>query len=208
MSATTSVPTLLYHDKELKDFDIRLYLIIAECVCEYGYTKVKNETLCYKTGKDERTIRRSIERLVDRGWLKTKFNVKQNNIYDQDCKRVIWLEEFYRKYNYRTRKAKQKTKSNDFRLFVKWLKSELKGVPFPVELGGLVQKYVIKDVNGKDLLHVMREDGELVPIDSFDSNDVYKRMFKKRNVILSWAEQQENSHATQVAEDLANNKRV
>lgn len=189
MSALTSVPTALYHDKKLKDFDIRLYLIIAECVNEYGYTKITNETLCYKTGKGLTAIKDSLRNLVEQNWLKTKFDVKKNNIYDQAVKRVIWLEEFYRKYNYRTRQAKKKTKENDFRLFVSWLKSDMKNIPFPVELGGIIQKYVIKPMNGKDLLHVMREDG-IVPIDSFDSNDVYKKIFRKRNIVIAFAEKE------------------
>lgn len=203
----TSVPTALYKDKNLKDFDIRLYLIIAESVNEYGYTKAQNETLMYLTGKDERTIRRSLERLIKAKWLKTKFDVKQNNIYDQSCKRVIWLEEFYRKYNYRTRQAKKKTKANDFRLFVAWLKSDMKNIPFPVELGGLIQKYVIKTVNGKELLHVMREDGN-IPLDSFDSNDVYKKIFRKRNMVISFAEREGMTKAHESITDLANEKRV
>ena len=207
MAALTSIPTKLYNDKELKDFDIRLYLIIAECVGDYGYSKISNDTLCFKTNKSERAIRDSLKRLIAQGYLKTKFNVKQNNIYDQDAKRVIWLEEFYRKYHYRTRKAKEKTKANDFRCFVQWLKTDLKGLYIPVELGGLTHKYVIKTVGKKDLMHIVR-DGTEHPLDSFDSNDVYKRMFRKKGVLLSWAEQEENSQAMQKMQDLANNKRV
>lgn len=208
MSAMTSVPTALYKDKKLKDFDIRLYLIIAENVNEYGYSKIHNDTLSYLTGKDERTIQRSLERLIERGWLKTKFDVKQNNIYDQACKRVIWLEEFYRKHNYRTRRAKEKNKTNDFNKFVAWLKSDLKGVPFPVTIGGLLQKYIIKtNEKGKALLHVER-DGELIPIDKHDSKDVYLKLFRNKGVIIERAQQMEDTRAHENIMQLAKNKKV
>ena len=212
MSATTSVPNKLLDDKKLEPFDVVLYLIIARNVCDFGYTKMENATLCYKSGKSERTIQRSLERLVDRGWLKTKFNVKQNNIYDQDCKRVIWLEEFYRKYNYRTRKAKKKTITNDYKQFIQWLKMDLKGMEFVVTLGGLAKKYMIRDVqhNGKikQLLQVLGEDGEWHGLDPDDSKEVYNKMWKNKTVYIEWAKQAGISQQVQKLNDLANSKRV
>ena len=51
MSDTVSVPKRLYKDKKLKDFDVRLYLTIIEHVNDFGYSKICNDTLAYKTGK-------------------------------------------------------------------------------------------------------------------------------------------------------------
>jgi len=212
MSANVSVPTKLLDDKKLEPFDIVLYLIIARNVCDYGYTKMENSTLCYKSGKSERTIQRSLERLIKQGWLKTKFNVKQNNIYDQDCKRVIWLDEFYHKYNYRTRKAKKKTVTNDYKEFLKWLKLDLKGIVFPVELGGVVSKYMIQDIKHqgkiKQLLQVLGEDGKWHGLEPSDSKDVYNKMWRNKSVYIEWAKQAEVSRQVQNLNELANSKRV
>lgn len=186
MAALTSVPNHLINDKNLKDFDKIVYMVIAQYVNNYGYTKISNETLEYKLDKGKRAVQRAIDNLIKCGYLVRKQNVKKNNIYDGDYARVIWLDEFYRKYDHRTKKAKEKTVRNDWRKFVNWLKTDCVGIKFPVSLGGpIVHDYMIKKLDNKPILHVFdRDKQEYVPIDKYDSKEVFDYMFRKKSIIL------------------------
>lgn len=212
MSAYTSVPVELINDKELKDFDKVLYMIIAQHMNEKGYTSIKNATLAYKTGKDERTIQRSLERLQKRGWLKVKHDVTKNSVYEANYKRVIWLEEFYRKYAHRTREVKEKRKTvrNDFNTFLAWLRQDFKDTVIPTTIGGLTNRYKISagKRDGKLVMHVLdRDSGTWRVLDKHDSKDVYKKLYKDKNIIIERAMESGLSKSIEMIEELANSKK-
>ena len=211
MSAYTSVPVELINDKELKDFDKVLYMIIAQYMNEKGYSNIKNATLAYKTGKKERAIQMSLERLQSRGWLRVKHDVTQNSVYEANYKRVIWLEEFYRKYAHRTRKAKKKTVRNDYKTFIDWLRQDMRDIVIPVIVGGIANKYMIRSgaKDGNMILHVYdRDQDDWVVMNAVDSKDVYKHMWKKKNIILEHALKAGISLSIEKIQELANSKKI
>lgn len=179
-----SVPKKLFNDKKLKDFDIRLYLIIAERTNEHGYSRITNDTLSHLTGKKETAIKDAINSLVKHEYLFRKLNARKNDIYEQDYKRVLWLIEPYRSYKWskqREKKQRPKTVMNDKKLFVEFLRTDCKGMEFPLEIGGLYQTYSIH----QDNLIYLHVKGEYpTQLDSFDANEVFKHMFKQRNSLM------------------------
>jgi hypothetical protein len=79
-----------------------------------------------------------------------------------------------------------KTKYNDFRLFVDWLKSDFRGIGFPANVGGLIQRYKIHEDN---LLYVHPTNEAPRQLEPNVSNDVYKYAFAKRKTLFAWAKE-------------------
>ncbi len=208
MSDTVSISKTIYKNKKLKDFDIRLYLIIIEHVNELGYSKITNDTLTHFTGKKEMAIQRAIKSLEKEKFIQVKYRVKKNEIYDDSSARVIWRIEKYRQYHWGKRNASSKnapkSKENDFKLFLEFLRTDCKNLPFPIDMGGLVQTYIIHD---DKLLWLHAKDETPRLLDMYDSSDVYKRMFSKRKAIFAHMSGIEESLSMQQLTRSANEKR-
>jgi len=204
MSDTVSISKRIYKDKKLKDFEVRLYLIIVEHVNELGYSKITNDTLSHFTGKKQNAITRALKSLAKREYIQIKLHVKKNNIYDDTCQRVIWRIEKYREHHWKSQRNKKdapKTKENDFKLFLAFLRSDCKNISIPIDIGGLVQTYMIHD-DGLIWLHAKGESPRL--LDIYDSKDCYKRMWTKRKAIFAHMSGQEESLSMQQLTERAN----
>lgn len=189
MSDTVSIYKSMLHDKRLKDFDVVLFMTITTFMNDESFTYVSNQKISEVTGKKLTAIKDAIRSLIEHGYLAADYNVKRNEVYKQDAKRVLWRAERFRTYQYNKRNKKynqttNKTKYNDFRLFVDWLKSDFTGIGVPVPVGGLVQTYKVHD---DKLLYVYPTGEAPQQLEPHISNDVYKVMYSKRKTIFAWA---------------------
>lgn len=205
MAYHISIPKKIIFDTNLRDVDLRLYAIIAHHTNETGYSEISNQKLMQLSGKKKRTLNESLHCLQERGYIVIVHNAKSDDIYPDNIPRVIWLEEAYSSMVRKRKKTKEKTKQNDFRVFVKWLKEDCRGMPFPVDHGGLVTEYVIHD----DRYMYRHEKGEEPTlIDSNDSWEIYKIMFRKRSVIFERLQDVgESNVVTKYAQTLAQEKK-
>jgi hypothetical protein len=182
MGAYVSIPKQLLYDETLRDVDLRLYLIIAECVNEHGYSEITNAKLAELTGKDKRSIQRTLKSLADAGHIQIKEHVKENDIYNANIDRVIWLEEFYARYK-RLKKIKPKkaTIENNYQTFTKWLRTQCIGIEFNVKLDGVTQTY---SVANDHYLKQHKRGAEPKMLRRYESNDIYKVLWSNREVLI------------------------
>lgn len=205
MSYHVSLPKKIIFDTKMRDVDLRTYAVIAEACNEIGYSEVTNIKLMKLTGKKKRTLQESLTALENGGYIVVLHNVKAGEHYPVNLPRVIWLEEAHASIKQKKRDEKRKTKENDFRMFVAWLKADCTGILFPVELGGLVHKYTIK---GDGFMYRIETGEGPTLMSSEESLEVYKKMFRKKSVIIKHLEAHGESNAVQHLAELANSKKT
>lgn len=210
MSDSVNILNDLYEDKNLKDFDIRLYLHIVANVNNDGYSKITNKTLAYKTGKKETAIKDSIKRLEKR-WIVRKLNVKPNEKYKEFHERVLWKTHFYNSWRYGLNREREKERNksikNDKQMFIAWLKTDCKGIIFPVGIGGLVENYVIElSHNSKYLLFKHPKGEERIQLAPEESWDVFTKMWGKREMIFKFMRTLETSKSLEELAKIASER--
>ncbi|WP_345984309.1 hypothetical protein WCX49_06640 [Sulfurimonas sp. HSL-1656] len=205
MGYHVSIPKRIIYDKRLRDVDLRLYTIIAEACNAQGFSEITNGKLMELSGKAERPLQKSLKSLQDGNYIVVVHNVKASDVYPKNLPRVIWLEEAHASHKGKAARERRKTRENDYRLFVQWLKADCKNIYIPVEIGGLVHKYMIHS----DGLLYRYETGERPSLmSSEDSAEVYKKMFRKKSVVIRFME--DGGHSTAIANlaQLAQQKRI
>lgn len=205
MGYHVAIPKKIIYDTKLRDVDLRLYAIIAEACNQQGYSEITNLKLMELSGKAERPLQKSLKALQTGSYIVILHNVKQSELYPKNLPRVIWLEEAHSSIAAKRRDEKQKTRLNDYRVFVSWLKSDCMMIYIPVEIGGLVHRYMIHH-DGLLYRHETGENPTLLGSD--DSREVYKKMFRKKGVIIRFMEDGGHSSAVKKLVELANSKRV
>ena len=182
MGYDVSIPTNLIYDNRLSDSELRLYLIIRDNCNRDGYSEIKNNKLEQLSNKKERFIRGSLASLEKQGHIVVKQNVKQNDIYPKNIRRVIWMKEAWLRYKDNKKKNEHfhshAKPSNDYKKFIDTLRNDYKNIPFTIKhTNGELKSYIIKDslLHYADNKQMMRKE---------DSELVYKILFANRHQVL------------------------
>ena len=182
MSYEVSIPTSLIYDNRLSELELRLYLIIRDNCNIDGYSEIKNPKLEKLLSITDGWIRKSLANLEKYGYIVRKHDVKKNDIYKKNIRRVIWIKEAWLRYKDSKKKqahfASHAKPTNDKRKFIHHLRENVSGQPLTIKhANGHIESYIIKD----GFLHYAN-DGKMLRTP--DATEVNQILFSNRYAVL------------------------
>jgi len=182
MSYEVSIPTSLIYDNRLSELELRLYLIIRDNCNMDGYSEIRNKKLADLIGKSEERTRKILADLAKTGHIVIKHDVKKNDIYPKNIRRVIWIKEAWLRYKDSKKKqahfASHAKPTNDKKKFIQHLRENVSGQPLTIKhADGHIESYIIKD----GYLHYAN-DGKMLRTP--DATEVNQILFSNRYAVL------------------------
>lgn len=122
LSAFCIIPYSVMYDQDLSDGEVRIYIAISSLANQRGYCFASNNYLANALGKSSSTIKRALQKLEQKGFIKRD----TNRLADNKTNRKIYLS-FDKIFDKPTDEVDQKCTGVGSKMSQGWVKNELGG---------------------------------------------------------------------------------
>lgn len=125
LSAFCIIPYSIMYDKDLSDGEVRIYIAISSLANQRGYCFASNNYLANALGKSSSTIKRALQKLEQKGFIKRDTN-RLARLADNKTNRKIYLS-FDNIFDKPIDEVDQKCTGVGSKMSQGWVKNELGG---------------------------------------------------------------------------------